>query len=139
MTITPEQLAEWKRIEQEATKAPWSISNSDGDGNIVMSAVPVGYDREMDYNPIYGVCRACSDDGYADNLTFIATSRTAMPALIAEVERLRKIEQAALEWHEVRTDKLPADLDGLDVAISIYAIKEAERKLDAILTKEDAK
>ena len=88
--ITPEQLAEWKQMEKEATKGPWSISFPDSDGKLVTSAVPVDYDREMDYSPVYGVCRACSDDGYAVNLTFIAASRTAMPELIAEVERLQK-------------------------------------------------
>ncbi len=129
--ITPEQLAEWKRIEQEASPGRW---------------IWLGKDRNFlhftgGYGDMGDFVISMSKKGATptpQNAAFIAESRTAMPALIAEVERLRKIEEAALEWHAIRTEKLSADLDGLDVVVSVYAIEEAERKLDAIMTEEES-
>jgi len=75
--ITPEQLAEWKRLADAATEGPWA--------SVEISPE----DKE------WGACEITAGDGYVstmicgvDNAAFIAASRNAVPALIAEVERL---------------------------------------------------
>ena len=79
--ISDEQLEEWERLEREATEGPWEAWGSDSlppmwwvrtvDGGDSINAT--GYDGEMEK---------------ADAL-FTAASRSAVPALIAGVRRLR--------------------------------------------------
>jgi hypothetical protein len=65
MTITPAQLEEWKRLESAATEGPW----------------------KAEFGNLRYPCQA-EDAEIVANAAFIAASRTALPALIAEVERL---------------------------------------------------
>lgn len=96
MTITPAQLEEWKRLAEAATPGEWTqrLAN-DGTGDRGIKApskrnVIAECFADMDYDGE----RALS--GCKANAAFIAASRTALPALIAEVERLRA-EAARLE------------------------------------------
>lgn len=81
MTITPEQLAEWARIEREATQGEWYVER--GDSGYITSRVK---------------CSECGDwkettVGQMEEVfdaTFATTSRDAMPLLIAEVQRLQQ-------------------------------------------------
>ena len=77
--ITPAQLAEWRRIADAATKGPWRADEyvvCDAAGNYIANASA----RVAFWSPIAGRDRP--------NAAFIATARTAMPALLDEVERL---------------------------------------------------
>lgn len=89
--ITPAQLAEWRRIADEATEGPWEWAIDTWRG---------GYSGLFSCHDQSEVCvpSHCNDgdDGDAwfdDGLTppnriFISTARTAMPALLDELERL---------------------------------------------------
>lgn len=123
--LTAEQLAEWKRVCESATPGPWAVWDGPkycGGGADLCIATGDGSDEwlaNMDHrwNHFAGShnhhednhapdahCDICS---FSDDITeeqrataaFIATARTAMPALIAEVERLRaenvKLKKAA--------------------------------------------
>lgn len=73
--ITPEKLAEWEKLCDEATPGPW-----DSDNNEV-----IGFLDGTGVVAIAAVCQWSLTD-----VKFIAESRTAMPELIAEVNRLRE-------------------------------------------------
>lgn len=73
MPITPEQLAQWKTLEEKATKGPWE----DRTGIFSLPDEPPGTSL------------------YSPDAAFIAAARTAVPLLIAEVERLQDQKSAA--------------------------------------------
>lgn len=107
--MTPEQLAAWKRLAEAATPGEWTqrLAN-DGTGDRGIKApskrnVIAECFADMDYDGE----RALS--GCKANAAFIAASRTALPALIAEVERLR----AEAEWRDIAT----APRDGTPVLV----------------------
>lgn len=110
MSITKEQLAEWKALEAKATKGPWAITNLINDGNTRLEIAfgdgsPMGfYDAE-----------------------FCCTARTAVPALIAEVERL----QDALEQKTLELVSAQASNDQLRVIMEVDRLK-VERLQDEI-------
>lgn len=82
--MTDEQLKELERLASEATPGPWNWDSYD---HVCCPMVrPEDLGNEVCCVSIESQCR------YADGL-FIAASRTAIPALVAEVLRLR----AALE------------------------------------------
>lgn len=77
--LTPEQLSAWRQITDKATDGPWIPELK---GNTVQSySIP-------------GVCHGLKLNGGCD-AAFVAAARTAVPALLDEVERLRE-ENAAL-------------------------------------------
>lgn len=73
--ITAEQLAEWKKITEAATEGPWTYDTCYG-----VAFISAAKNKPIAHAVDYLV---------PDNATFIATARTAMPLLLAEVERLR--------------------------------------------------
>lgn len=91
--MTPEQLAAIKARADKATAGPWEVNDN----------------RVARPYPFFTFCVALTDDngvryyvrstpevGSAeDDFAFIAHARTDVPALVAEVERLRKVEAAA--------------------------------------------
>ncbi len=80
--ITPEQLAEWRRICGEAKRGPWIK----GEFGIESKSREFG-----EFDPERWVLTGNHDGaarGDASDEEFVCASRTAMPALIAEVERL---------------------------------------------------
>jgi len=82
--ITDERLQEWKGLCEKATEGPWELD-----------------DRHVMHHREHLLLHPadCYDDWYVDFTTedceFIATARTAMPELIAEVQRLRGLIQHA--------------------------------------------
>jgi hypothetical protein len=94
MTLTPEYLAELKRLCNEATKGPWKTEGGaypfeqhyESDGEVLVIALD-----DCDVHPIADcscnhTCRSLGEP--EANALFIAAAREALPALIAEVERL---------------------------------------------------
>lgn len=92
MSISQEQLEEWRALAEKATEGPWRYRPNEFDdwGYVrVSNGWPVAIGRAG--HGINGnVHRTAGTDPYGDNSKFIAASRTAVPALIAEVERLRE-------------------------------------------------
>jgi hypothetical protein len=78
--VTDEQLREWRIATEDASRQPWEWDAenwrlSTGDSTLLMS-------NEFDGK-------------------FAVAAREAMPLLVAEVERLRKIETAAIDlWND---------------------------------------
>lgn len=92
--ITTEQLDEWKRLCDEATKGPWyRMHDEPGSANPKCQCaqvwsksgdLPVAYcDTSDDMHP------SLSKDQQMKNAAFVAAARTALSALIAAYERLR--------------------------------------------------
>lgn len=75
ITVTDEQIAEWRRLSDAATSGPWRAT-SDGDW--------VGYVIAAKRRTTIAICEASEVD-----MDFIAAAREAVPALLAEIERLR--------------------------------------------------
>lgn len=115
-TITTEQLAEWRALAEKATEGPWAIEScgEKGDGSNMIGVV-FGPDDPDAKSPLSGwidendwadkLGEPMADPFYRDeevaecahrnrnhnaDAAFIAAARTAVPALIAEVERLRE-------------------------------------------------
>lgn len=94
--ITNEQLAEWKGLAEKATPGPWSKRNKvgyvysdDPQSSCVVAVCGDFLDKEL--------TRFNGDRWNADG-DFIAASREAIPALIAEIERLKAaLEDMALQ------------------------------------------
>lgn len=89
MTITAEQLDEWRKLADDATEGPWIVGKHTKilcAANYVVATVPSGVHER----------RA--------NKLLITVARTAIPALISEVERLREALRHLLrtveEFHE---------------------------------------
>lgn len=75
--LTDEQLAEWERLAAGATRGPWHAVESQGWRGIVGEG-------NLDTVEI-------TTDPWPTDLAFIAAARTAVPALVAEVRRLRAL------------------------------------------------
>jgi hypothetical protein len=83
MTITREQLDEWRELCDAATEGPWTVDMRVG---IFVREAPLKR----------RVIASAESENHESNERFIATSRTAMPALLDEVDRLRA-ENAVLQ------------------------------------------
>ena len=84
--MTPD-LDALKRLCEQATPGPWAVRPSYHDGEDFEDVISHGHGN-------LNVCADCSPD--TTDAELIATARTEMPALIAEVERLLKVAEAAL-------------------------------------------
>ena len=82
--LTEEQLAEWEQLANEATPGPYNIGLPGGPAGPFWSAM-----NQM------GNVVACQITS-AENAAFLQASREAVPALIAEVRRLREVSVVAL-------------------------------------------
>lgn len=88
--VTEEQLAEWERLTEAATEGPWDVMTREQ----WEEGFPFCADGTNPYTfPV---------DIDAPDAAFIAAAREAVPALVAEVRRLRALlEDAADEkWLE---------------------------------------
>lgn len=108
--IHKSQLASWRAVCEAATPGPWR----NGIGGVVqLSDAGKGY--PLDYYP--GCADVVTTDGAdsvvatENDLEFIAAARTAMPALLDEVERLRKLVGEACDLADIADDLIdPAAL-----------------------------
>ena len=82
MAISDEQLAEWERLAQQATPGPWTFKTY-YDASVGHLVGLQGTEFESDSAVYYTGYR--SYDG-----RFMAEARTMVPALIAEVRRLKE-------------------------------------------------
>lgn len=86
--MTEEELAALEALTEAATAGPWEWNDHD------LHAVSVANDDPWD--PASGQKIIVTDSGAyppeKDDAAFIAAARTAVPALIAEVRRLRAVE-----------------------------------------------
>ncbi len=80
--ITPERIQELKMLCENATEGPWQESQSGLYENRV---------ADLDTTFIYSEVRV-EIDNQENNAALIAAARTAVPELIAEVERLQEFE-----------------------------------------------
>lgn len=136
--MTDEQLAELEALAEKATEGPWVWYNDDnmyGEG---------GPRKE---NRFWPEAIIQTDSGYygpnEKDRAFIAAARTAVPALIAEVERLRAVAaERAAAVEALRTVQL-ARLNGIfDVAIEHQIAGDADgvfAEVDAAIAKHAAK
>jgi hypothetical protein len=87
MTTTPEQRAEWSRLAEAATAGPWETQIEDRSGAYVVGPSTNPHIPSPDVVATTRFSdRFAADDGA--NMSFIAASRTAIPALLADVETL---------------------------------------------------
>lgn len=137
--IPKEQLAAWRAVTDAATEGPWEPAVwIETDGNEWRATGPGHDDRSHDHDSEPG----CPDEQAAQcDATFIATARTAVPALLDEVERLRGerdvisaeverwrlVVKAAKEWHGARCTRMPScdPHDGSHDAECLLAIAES--------------
>lgn len=79
--MTNEELAEWKRLADAATPAPWKgLRAEDSDGDL---ACIVSNEGEI------ASITELANNNFRRDAAFIAATRLAVPALIAEYERMR--------------------------------------------------
>ena len=114
--ITPEQLAEWKKLIAKTTKEPWIDLTHE---------IKSGKDTIVD-----------SRDSVNDfDLEFICTARHAMPALIEECERLR---EEAKEASHILKETISENVK-MREALSFYANKENYHPFQGFITSKDGK
>ncbi len=75
--IDDQTLNEWKRLAEAATPGPWQAKNYGSDG----------VDAWLHLSPTVAI--GSDHAHWLTDATFIAAARVAVPALLAEVERLR--------------------------------------------------
>lgn len=86
---THKDLQRWAEMAERATPGPWTVrAVNSSEVRITQDPVPSGV------NPF--VARVSSRRGIDANAAFIAESRTAVPALLAEVTRLRALCREAV-------------------------------------------
>lgn len=110
--VTAEQLEEWKMLADAATPGPWTTEKPGMDAatgfasGVIVAAVARG--RGIYANPPGGSYPA-------NDRRFIAAARMAVPALAAEVERLRDLlrELAAAAEADLKMNQND-DGDGID-------------------------
>jgi len=118
MTITPERLADIEARAAKATEGPWETDATENEGNYgsgddcvsgfssyevtspsgricdtLNSDVAMVYEEYDEFG-----CTAFDEVGMA-NMEFIAASRQDVPALVAEVRRLKEAQQ----WQPIET------------------------------------
>jgi hypothetical protein len=94
--VTPADLANWEAIASAASAAPW-VADID-DGVQWTGKFYIGTSGRS-------VCWYNYDAQVAADIRLVEASRIALPALCAEVRRLRAIEAAAIEWSETRASE----------------------------------
>ena len=100
--INPETLALWKRLADEATSGPWDSYFETG-----LNPMVVTYTENE--KGLRSLKDAVVHGPSITNNNFIAAARTAVPALIAEVERLDKIRE--LQCEELKRRQEPPVFD----------------------------
>lgn len=77
---TPDQYAEWRRLADEATDGPWEAYS--------LPAVPPGQWQMVGVGQVDNEMGHRIEAMFDDDAAFIAAARSAVPALLDEVERL---------------------------------------------------
>lgn len=111
--MTSEELAAIKALADGATPGPWEYDADCGYVEIHGSGVEFKPDwtrsvHNLTVRPLL-LARVHNNategnDGIGYDGAFIAAARTAVPALLAEVERLRELVDLAHAWRENRRD-----------------------------------
>ena len=91
---TRTHLAQWKRLAEEATEGPWEAARNRPVSGSDFYSVDAG--DEIVASP--GLVPDRAGPQASADVDFIAASRQAVPALIAEVEALRAERDAAREF-----------------------------------------
>lgn len=97
---TPDQLAEWEALCEGATPGPWNADNVCDDGSVHS---PTGV--------VFRPTRSASDPNDArsvEDAEFAAAARTAVPVLLAEVERLQGLNERLCEWNRTFAERTEA-------------------------------
>lgn len=125
---TEAQLAEWAELCREATPGPWT-SVEDEEHTGPLRAVHQRYGAgEEDYEPI-------AHNLYVEDARFVAAARTAMPALLAEVERLRG---EAEEWRALAVDSSGRHGEAAGLLSRLIDALDGERSLGSRSDVADA-
>ncbi|MEO7895882.1 MAG: hypothetical protein ABIR65_01165 [Pseudolysinimonas sp.] len=116
--ITDEQIAEWKRLAEAATPGPWRWSDwnatygtLESDERLTLTGNDARHPEAQSAKRGIGGRHVLYvvDAPVTANAAFITTSRTAVPALIAEIERLRAdIAFLRDEWSPFSSRPCPA-------------------------------
>lgn len=84
--LDAEQIAEWRRLADAAIEGPWEFRPRRGFQMLSDNPATIGF---VDEDRYFVMLREGAWVTEAD-MSFIAAARTAVPALVAEVERLRR-------------------------------------------------
>ena len=106
-----ENLARWREAEQGATEGPWHL-DVDGVAGVYTEAAVSATSKDV-AQPFYGAYRAEDD-------AFIATARTALPALLTAIEEILTLCD--------RADAAP--IDGLRKVHTASIRQAIERRLE---------
>lgn len=103
MSITEEQRKKWRALADAATEGPWEPH------------VPYQRDEAAGAGPNHDARSSLGLKRAQDDAAFIAEARTAVPALLDEVERLLRVETPA-------KPPLPRDVSDLfDLILEVLA------------------
>ena len=123
--MTIEEIERLEGLVKAATEGPW-LFRENGPYSEVVTACSALCGGEDDC----GDCEIISqgiDSGPAD-AAFIAAAREALPALLAEVLRLRRLEDAARSWSKLHRNNVPEEGQS---KFSQGALHAAVRALDS--------
>jgi hypothetical protein len=129
MTIDDAELARLRALCEAATPGPWS--KGDGKNNarwVVMGHYVPICSTELSHAPI--------GQGQESNVEFIAASRTALPQLLDEVERLRGLLEETLPFL-THAHWCQALRDGVETVCSCRAGKVRHRVGSALAPSEE--
>jgi hypothetical protein len=134
--ITDEQIAEWKRLADAATSGPWKHDDSYSDR--VCNGL-CGDQFEYSEGSLTGLierhgnCSTVSNVEERRDVAFIAAARTAVPALIAEVELLRHEVSVLKQYGDAQADRTReeiAEVERLRREVASWQHSGFERQLD---------
>lgn len=118
MTISPEQLQAWKRLADEATSGPWDSYFETG-----LNPMVVTYTENE--KGLRSLKDAVVHGPSITNNNFIAAARTAVPALIAEVERLQHREFSLnLDLAVEGTSKIAHEMENIRLRKQLQLCRE---------------
>jgi len=130
-------LARAKQLELAATPGPWSV-----EGGQVISDAPI--EANIVCIKPEAMCKASLGFWKAGTARFIAESRTLLPQMVAEVERLRavpdwrplsvltrKVAECWKTWAFRPMEKTGEDQFPMMVRVSVYQVPEEELQTDA--------
>jgi hypothetical protein len=86
--LTEQQLAELEALADAATPGPWDSHDEMGPSTVVFV---VGVKHCAVINALYAWWEGIGEKEAISNAAFVAASRAAVPALIAEVRRLNDL------------------------------------------------
>lgn len=104
--LSDERIAEISNREAAATPEPWAWTEGGiqaANDEWVMWAANVPGDPQTASEAL-GACGNHTENHAEDNLAFLAHARTDVPALLAEVNRLRSVEAAAYGFADEMAD-----------------------------------